>query len=217
MERTVLFDLDGTLTDPRIGITRCINHALDQMGIECRTEEDLLWCIGPPLLGSFAALVGEERAPLALKLYRERFAGVGLYENAVYPGVPEMLVGLSEQSISLHVATSKPQPYAERILNHFGLNGHFASIHGSTLQGERTDKGELIRHIVSEERLDPRSTVMVGDREHDMIGASAAGIAGIGVLYGYGSREELIRAGARVISESPTGIPSAVQAALGGQ
>ncbi len=198
--RTVFFDLDGTLTDPRPGIVRCIQHALARLNRPVPDEEALLWCIGPPLRASFVRLLGgEEDADLAVALYRERFGAVGLYENEVYPGISALLERLTDAGWTLHVATSKPHVYAERIVEHFQLDSYFQEVFGSELSGERADKTDLLAHALHRSGATLAESVMIGDRSHDMVGAANNGLDGIGVLYGYGSREELVRAGARTI------------------
>lgn len=200
--RTVFFDLDGTLTDPKPGIVRSIQYALERLGRPVPEEDALLWCIGPPLRSSFVQLLeGEEEADRAVALYRERFGDVGLFENALYPGIEALLTRLASSGRNLHVATSKPHLYATRIVEHFGLSACFGEVFGSELSGERTHKGELLAHALAESGAKASASVMIGDRSHDMIGAQKNGVAGVGVLYGYGSREELVRAGARTIVE----------------
>lgn len=210
------FDLDGTLTDPKQGITTCIIHALRQMGASAPAPEDLEWCIGPPLLGSFTTLLdGDgEGAKRALQLYRERFADVGLFENRVYPDIPESLDQLSERGNRLVVATSKPRVYARRIIEHFGLDEWIAEVYGSDLSGALTDKSDLLAHVLIEESVHDGAVVMVGDRGHDVQGAHTNGMACVGVLYGYGSREELTEAGADVLCENPSGLPGVIQQVL---
>jgi phosphoglycolate phosphatase len=193
-DRLVFFDLDGTLTDPRPGIIGCIRYALQRMGERVPEEEALLWAIGPPLKESFARLLSEPaRSDEAVALYRERFGEVGLYENAVYPGIHGLLDELSENGMRLAVATSKPHVYANRILEHFDLAGYFEAVFGSELSGERTDKTELLSFALKQLAAD--NATMVGDRRHDVIGARNCGLFSVGVLYGYGSREELAEAG----------------------
>ena len=188
----ILFDLDGTLTDPYRGIRNCIAHALDAMGAP--VPDRLEWCVGPPLREYFAKLLegpAEADVERAVALYRERFLERGMYENALYPGVPEMLAVLTAAGHALFVATSKPRVYAEKIVAHFGLSRHFRRVHGAELDGTRTAKGELIRHILATEGIEARQTVMVGDREHDLIGAGENGLRAVAAGWGYGSREEL--------------------------
>ena len=202
----ILFDLDGTLTDSYQGITRCISHALNTMGRTVPPQVSLRWCIGPPLRNSFASLLDSADDDLvdeALNLYRERFGTVGLFENEVYRGVPETLDALQQKGHTLYVATSKPAVYAGRIIDHFSLGGYFKTVSGSELDGRLGDKKSLIEHILQTESIDISNASMVGDREHDMIGAKANGVAGFGVLWGYGTREELEVSGAHACFSSP--------------
>lgn len=206
----ILFDLDGTLTDSSLGITRCVQYALDRLGRPVPEAEDLLFCIGPPLIDSFTALLpGEPRtlAREAVALYRERFDRVGKFENQVYAEIPEALETLFEQGFSLILATSKPEIFARQILEHFGLSPFFSGIYGSRLDGSLCDKGELIGHILQTENLRKTMTIMVGDRMHDMIGARSCKIAGIGVTYGFGSETELREAGADYLVDTPLHLP----------
>ena len=194
--RSILFDLDGTLTDPKVGITTCIRHAMDSLALGT-TEQSLNWCIGPPLVDSFAVLFDSQDPLLlneALLLYRERFSSIGLYENELYPDVAEGLAQLTNAGYQLYLATSKPHIYARRILEHFEIDQYFIAIHGSELSGARTDKAELIAYIVEQAQLDPQHCVMIGDRQFDIIGAKQNSICSIGVSYGYGSLAELKQA-----------------------
>ena len=199
----ICFDLDGTLTDPKEGIVGCIRYALEKLGEPApESDDELTWCIGPPLLGSFEQLVGA-KAPEALALYRERFGEVGLFENAVYPGIRDVLQTLSEDGRRLFVATSKPTVYAERILKHFELHDFFEHVYGSELDGTRADKTELLAFVLQDARLAAGATVMVGDRRHDVLGARNNQISAVGVLYGYGSRSELLDAGTKTLCAHP--------------
>jgi len=201
----VFFDLDGTLSDPAQGITLSIQHALSRLGAPVPEQQELHWCIGPSLRQSFTRLLegDNDRAEQAITLYRERFATVGMYENEVYPGIPDLLDALRQAGCSLYVATSKPQVYAQKILDHFGLTPRFRRIFGPDLNGKRSEKAELLSHALEEEGLIPASCWMVGDRMFDIAGARACGLSNIGVLYGYGSREELTEAGADWLAEQP--------------
>src|ERR1700712_1780271 len=205
---TIFFDLDGTLTDPKPGITRSIQYALQKLDRPAiPTEDELTWCIGPPLRASFVKLLGDDReADRAVALYRERFSDIGLYENELYDGIGEVLTTLGNAGHRLFVATSKPHVFADRIIDHFGLRPHFTRVFGSELDGTRVDKGDLLAYALKETDADPSKTLMIGDRSHDMIGAGKNGIKGIGVLYGYGSRDELIGAGARHVCATPAEI-----------
>jgi phosphoglycolate phosphatase len=202
--RIVFLDLDGTLTDPKPGITRSIRHALHTLGREAPPEDALTWCIGPPLLQSFVTLLGDEAtAKRALALYRERFAKTGLYENRVYAGVPEMLKRLRDAGFRLFLATSKPHVFASRITAHFGLDRWLDGAFGSELDGTRTDKTALLAHALEETGAEPGQAVMLGDREHDIIGARNNGVAGVGALWGYGTQAELQAAGATWLATNP--------------
>jgi phosphoglycolate phosphatase len=201
--RTIFFDLDGTLTDPKPGITRSIQYALERLGLPVPTEDDLVWCIGPPLLASLKSLTGrDELADRALLLYRERFADIGLFENEVFPGIEDTLSTLAMSGRRMFIATSKPALYAERIVEHFALKPYFELVFGSEFDGTRTDKTDLLRYGLEAAKVDPRHTIMIGDRAHDMIGARNNGMTAIGVLYGYGKRDELADAGAHCICET---------------
>lgn len=195
---TVLLDLDGTLTDPQVGITTSIRHAMTELGRPLAPEFDLDWCIGPPLIDSFAHLLDGDRvlAESGVAAYRARYGVVGLFENTVYPGIPELLDALVADGRRIVLATSKPRVFAASILEHFGLDRRFSAIHGSELDGTRVHKTDLLPWIVATEEIDPATAVMVGDREHDVIGAHAASLATIGVEWGYGDRAELEAAGA---------------------
>lgn len=193
----ILIDLDGTLTDPKLGITTCIRYAMQKLGRSLADEVDLDWCIGPPLKASLAKLLqsdNDELAEQALALYRERFSTIGLFENEVYPNVAETLEKLQQQGYRLYVATAKPTIYAEQILAHFDLAKYFKKIYGSELTGEHTNKGELITYLLAQENLDATATVMVGDREFDILGARRNGLQSFAVSYGYGTAEELAQA-----------------------
>ena len=206
----VLFDLDGTLTDPKPGITRCIQYALSELGYTPPDADDLLWCIGPPLQRSFATLLQTSDPSLiqqALTLYRDRYATIGLFENSLYPQIPETLQTLREAGYQTFVATSKPQIYATRIIEHFQLSVLFDRVYGSELDGTRCDKDVLIDYILQTEQLSPSATVMVGDRKHDMIGAKRHWVGAIGVTYGYGTVQELESHGAGKLVDSPNQIP----------
>ena len=203
---TVLFDLDGTLTDPKIGITTCIQYALNQLDYDAPETDQLLWCIGPPLTVSFAKLLQSTDQIMidrAIALYRDRFATVGLFENVLYPHIPETLKLIRAAGYQTYIATSKPHVFAKRIIDHFELTSLFDGIYGSELDGTRSDKGELIRHILLTENLSPAKTVMVGDRSHDAIGAKKNQLLAIGVTYGYGTEEELRIHGVDLIANSP--------------
>ena len=204
MERikNVLFDLDGTLTDPAEGITNALMHAQRRLGREVSPREALYVFIGPPLIEMFMSEWGlsREESEQALVYYREHFSVKGLFENVPYPGIGDCLAELKAAGLRLFVATSKPEPLSLRILEHFDLLKYFDAVAGSTLDERRTKKGEVIAYALSTFGLDPAETVMVGDRMHDVVGAAENGLNCIGVLYGYGSREELEEAGAAALA-----------------
>src|ERR1700722_19006456 len=203
----IYFDLDGTLTNPKPGITRSIQYALRKLDCEAPSEDDLTWCIGPPLHASLKKLLGTDAlADQALSLYRERFAEIGLFENEIYPGIEDTLSVLAEQGRRLFVATSKPVIYADRIIDHFKLRAYFECVFGSELDGARSDKTELLAYALKVAHVDPVRSIMIGDRSHDMIGARNNGMTAVGVLYGYGSKEELLTAGAHHLSATPQGL-----------
>lgn len=191
--QNILFDLDGTLTDPREGITRSIQYALAKLGIDEPDLRKLEHFIGPPLLQAFMQYYNfdEARAWQAVNFYRERFKVTGLYENEVFEGVIELLQTLEAQGRHLYIATSKPWEFAREIARHFNFARHFKVIYGSELDGTRTNKVELIAHILEQEGLDPTNTLMIGDRKHDLIGARSNGLDCVAVGYGFGGREEL--------------------------
>lgn len=211
MTETIFFDLDGTLTDPKEGITRCIQHALTILDGDAPDTEELLWCIGPPLLQSFEQLLDAQRAPQALALYRERFSAIGLYENALYPGISTLLKNLQQAGHRLYIASSKPHIYVERILEHFDLADYFDAVFGAELDGTRSDKTQLLRYALDHTGHSPSQSCMVGDRKHDAIGAINNQLRFIGVLYGYGNAQELASAGARVLVEDAGALQRALQ------
>jgi phosphoglycolate phosphatase len=209
--KAILFDLDGTLTDPREGITRSIAYALERMGIEPPPLDDLTFAIGPPLRRSLARLLGDEtpaQVERALALYRERFADVGLFENAPYDGIADVLRSLAAAGATLYVATSKPRVYAERIVRHFGLAAHFEAIHGCELDGTREDKRDLLAHLLPHHGVAAPDAAMIGDRGADMLAARHHGVRAVGALWGYGTRAELHEAGADVLCGSPRELAS---------
>ena len=202
---TIFFDLDGTLTDPKPGITGSIQYALAKLGRPVPTQDELAWCIGPPLRASFATLIGEEFADRGVELYRERFGDVGLFENSLYPDIKATLAALKPRA-RLFVATSKPHVFAVRIVEHFGLSPYFEHVFGSELDGTRVHKYDLLAFALEQTGTDPTRAIMIGDRSHDIVGAKVNGIDGIGVLYGYGSRAELVEAGASHLCATPVAI-----------
>lgn len=200
----ILFDLDGTLTDPKEGITKSVEYALNQFSIEVEHPDLLTPYIGPPLFDSFVEIQGftPEAAAQAVEYYRERYRTLGMFENQVIPGIPALLESLRDKGFTLYVATSKPIVFAEQILRHYALDGYFTYAAGSNLDGTRSKKREVIQHVLDECSLPASQALMIGDREHDIIGAKACGVASMGVLFGYGSEEELSAAGADTIAHT---------------
>lgn len=206
--KTLLFDLDGTLTDPFDGITRCVQHALACQGIAVDDRQQLAGFIGPPLAQAFIDFYGlsVEQADQAVADYRQRFARIGMYENRVYDGVRELLTGLKASGRQLFVATSKPWAFAQPIIEHFGLSDCFDQVYGSELDGQRTDKRSLLAHILRERGLTADSTLMIGDRRFDIQGARDNGLASAAVSYGYGSVDELRACSPDMLFDSPADI-----------
>ena len=200
----IFFDLDGTLTDPACGITNSFIHALKYFGIEIPSYETLCSFIGPPLPETFKNQFGfsDEKAAEGVKKYREYFSTKGLLENSVYPGIPELLISLKRAGKKIVVATSKPEEYSVRIIEHFGLAPYFENVCGSLMDETRSKKDEVIEYAIERNKISDLSKIlMVGDRKHDILGAAKVGIKSCGVLFGYGSLEELQTAGANFIAE----------------
>ncbi|MCL1844901.1 MAG: HAD-IA family hydrolase [Defluviitaleaceae bacterium] len=198
---TYIFDLDGTLTDPVEGITKSFQYAAAAFGIKTELA-DLARFIGPPIRDSFKEIgVSDENVESAVEKYREYFSKTGIYQNALYPDLPRVLERLKGKTLA--VATNKVKPYAKIILDHFDLSKYFAFVSGDEPDGSlsKDGKGEIIRIALS--AVGGKNAVMLGDRKHDILGAAAAGIDSIGVLWGYGTREELEEAGAtHIIKEA---------------
>jgi phosphoglycolate phosphatase len=214
MLRYVLFDLDGTLTDSRSGITRSWAHALTSLGREAPALAALEQYIGPPTREVARQLLGSDDPVLVERCvasYRERYATVGLFENAVYPGIDALLPALAADGYTLLICTSKPTVYARRIAEHYGFVRWLRAVYGCELDGTRGDKTELLAYLLEQERIAPETAVMIGDRMHDMHAAQHVGVHAIGVLYGFGSREELIGAGAGMLCESASEIRSLIR------
>jgi phosphoglycolate phosphatase len=201
----ILFDLDGTLTDSKLGITKSIRYALEKLGKPVPADDDLLWCIGPYLGESFKKILksDDDMAETAVSFYREYYNEKGKFENEVYLGIPEVLEELNEQGFNLFVVTSKPYVFAIEIVTHFDLLRFFKGVYGSELDGKFVDKGDLIAYMLRAEKISAGETVMVGDNSNDIIGAKKNRVCSIGVTYGYGTREELIESGADFIVDSP--------------
>ena len=205
----LLFDLDGTLTDNYAGIAACIRHALCELGAPDPGAESLKRCMGPPLRESFSSLLDTTdsgRIEQALVHYRTRYRDVGWRENVPYDGIDAALGALAARGERLILCTSKPAVYARRILAHFRLDRHFSAQYGADLAGTLDDKRTLMAHIVAHEDLAPAACTMIGDRHHDLRAARAHGVRAVGVLWGFGSRDEL--AGADALAEHPDELPA---------
>lgn len=201
----IFFDLDGTLTNPAEGITNSVAYALQYYGISVSDKTQLYKFIGPPLAQSFTDFYGfsPDKAKEAVEKYREYFADTGIFENKVYEHIPEVLEKLKNAGFSLAMATSKPEVFAKRIADKFELTKYFDFIGGSLLDNSRTDKGEVIEYVLKSLKADREKTIMIGDRSHDIIGAKKCSVKSLGVLYGFGSLDELKTAGADYIAETP--------------
>jgi phosphoglycolate phosphatase len=203
---SVLFDLDGTLTDPRVAITSSIAYAMREVGAVPPPAEDLLWCIGPPIRQNLAKLLATDDAALierARRAYLRRYEIHGVSETTEYSGIDAMLMRIQTSGARIYVATTKWADIADTVLTAFSLRRYFTDVFGSRHDGSLADKRELLAHIIETTGIDPARSVMIGDREHDIIGAKTNGIFSIGVTYGFGSREELQNAGADAICDSP--------------
>lgn len=209
----ILFDLDGTLTDPAEGIINSFINAYKYFGKEIPSYEKLCSFIGPPLIQTFKTEFGfdEEKSKEGVKAYRAYFSTKGLFENKVYEGIPELLKKLQNQGYILAVATSKPEPYSIQIAEHFDLSRYFTRICGSNLDETRSKKGEVIEYALKSLNITDKSKVlMIGDRKHDIFGAKENGIKSCGVLFGYGSKKELQEAGADYIAENITALENLI-------
>lgn len=201
----IFFDLDGTLTDPGLGITNSVMYALERFGIRVADRRELYRFIGPPLVDSFMRYYNFSAADAraAVDVYREYFADKGIFENEVYPGIPALLARLRAGGLKLVMATSKPEAFAVRIAEHFRIAEYFDCIAGAAMDETRTQKWEVIEYALDRCGVTDRAAVlMVGDREHDVLGAARCGLSCLGVLYGYGSREELERSGACALADT---------------
>jgi len=209
MLSNVFFDLDGTLTDPKKGITGCIRYALQRLGRGGHREADLTRFIGPPVRHAFAKILATDDNALiekAVDLYREKFSETGIFENEVYPGIEELLAFLHRQSFSLYVVTSKPKIFAEKIVRHFKFDAYFRDVFGPSLKGRFDDKGELIGFILQKLSIRPAETVMIGDRREDIVAGKSNRTQTIGVTYGYGSMEEIKTSNPDYICQDPSEI-----------
>ena len=202
MKKTILFDLDGTLTDSGEGIINCVIYALERFGLPIPEKESLRYFVGPPLHESFVKQgVPADRAEEAVAVYRERYVPIGMFENTPYPGVREMLEALKTAGHTLYVASSKPEWMCVKVLEHFGLAQYFEKICGATLDGSRSHKEDVIRYLLSQVE-DVEDILMVGDTAFDVIGAAAHKIPCIGVTWGYGLAEDMEQAGAIALVHS---------------
>ena len=203
MYNTILFYLDGTLTDPAVGITNSVAYALEKYGIKVEDRKSLYSCIGPPLNDSFVKYYAftPEKAMEAIMVYREYFRDKGIFENEVYEGIPELLEKIKKSGRKIVLATSKPEEFAVRILEHFDLAKYFDVVAGASMDEKRNKKGDVIKYAIEKGGFSTDDAVMIGDREHDIYGARENGIPSIGVLFGYGDREELEKAGADMIAD----------------
>jgi phosphoglycolate phosphatase len=214
---TLFFDLDGTLADPREGMTKCHQHALGRLGRPVPPPSELLQYIGPSLRWTFPRLLSTDDPELieaAVGYYRERYGTVGLFEQEIYPGVPELLRSLHDDGFILYVVTSKPKVYAERILCHFGLDKYFVDVFGPELDGRFDDKTELIAHIFTQIACRPWQAVMIGDRASDILAGKANGMRTLAVTYGFGSVEELAPTAPDCICHNPTEIRQVLRSAF---
>lgn len=203
MWQYILFDLDGTLIDPMVGITKSVQYALADQGIHVQDLNELCPFIGPPLRDSFQELYGfdDAQADRAAAKYRERFSEKGVFENTLYEGVPQLLETLRGAGKDIVIATSKPTFFAQQILERYGIEGYFSFVSGSEMNGSRSKKADVIRYALENCGVDDaKEAVMIGDRKHDIIGAQETGLDSIGVLWGYGGLDELQRAEAGYIA-----------------
>jgi phosphoglycolate phosphatase len=218
MLANILFDLDGTLTDPKEGITRSIQFSLEKLGVTVPAADQLTWCIGPPLRKSFSRLLDtadDNLLDLALENFREYFSERGLFENNLYPQTVLSLTRVRKAGMKVYLATSKPRVFATRIIEHFNLSKFFDTIYGSELNGELSDKGELVAHILECENLDPSETLIVGDRKYDIRGGKENGIMTGAVSYGYGNLKEIAASDPDFVFESPSSLALFIESERG--
>jgi phosphoglycolate phosphatase len=207
--KTILFDLDGTITDSGAGIINSVRYALEKMSLEAPDAAKLASFIGPPLYESFQKhfQLNETASNQAIAYYREYYQEKGIYENYLYEGIPKVLADLKQAKAQLYIATSKPEVFAKKILDYFDVAHYFTGIYGATLDNQRSQKGDVIRYALAQGAIQElQHTVMVGDRRHDILGAKENNLASIGVLYGFGDRPELTLAEADYIVTAPAEI-----------
>lgn len=210
---TVLLDLDGTLADSRPGIQSSMRAMLSEMGHDPATAGDLTWAVGPPIAISIATLLkqyGDDRVDQGVTLYRSQYSAAGLYDCTPYPGIAEMLAALVAAKHTLCLATSKRRDFAERVIDYLGFHAYIPTIYGALPGGGLDDKKEMLAELLRVEHYDPTTTIMVGDRLHDIHAAKANGLRSIGVMWGYGGRAELEAAGADALAATPNDIVSLV-------
>lgn len=213
MTRAILLDLDGTLSDSRPGIADSFRFTLRELGHDPDRAGDLTWAVGPPIAVSLERLLrpfGDDRAAEALTIYRARYSAVGLYNCTLYPGVVPMMERLRDAGVTMCLATSKRRDFAERVIDHLGLRPFLKGIYGALPGGGLDHKDDLLRHILTEQRLAPETTIMLGDRHHDIDAAKANALRSIGALWGYGGRTELEAAGADMIAAQAADVPGIV-------
>ncbi|MCH5156165.1 MAG: HAD-IA family hydrolase [Clostridiales bacterium] len=205
MFNNILFDLDGTLTDSFEGIANAALYALNKLGETSYTKADLNFFIGPPIFNSFDKIFkgDEQKVKRAVTLYREYFGEIGWRENRVYDGVKQMLQSLKDMGKTMAVATSKPEHFSRRITEYFDLDKYFIFVAGASMDTSRAQKAQVIEYAIKSTGINKADTVMIGDRNHDILGAKACGLKSMGVLYGYGDKEELTAAGADYIAATP--------------
>jgi phosphoglycolate phosphatase len=208
----LFFDLDGTLTDPAVGITACFAHAIRGLGRPAWSAAELRRFIGPPMRDAFGEILGTDdpvEIERGVRLYRERYVDVGIFENTLHPGLPQVLSLLRSEGFGLSVVTSKAKLHADRIIDHFALREFFDNVYGAELSGERSTKTELVADALKAEGVQAGRACMIGDRSYDVVGAKANGVACIGVAWGYGSRNELHAAGADLVVGAVDELPAA--------
>ncbi len=203
-----LFDLDGTLTEPFDGITNAVVYALERFGISVEDRRALSVFIGPPLFESFSAYYGlsDDDAVRAVSYYREYYSEKGIFQNSLYDGIVPLLRTLRARGKKLFVATSKPETFSVRIIEHYGLAEYFEFTAGASLDKSRIEKADVIEYALRRGAIDAKKSVMIGDRKHDILGAKTHGLKSVGVLYGYGDKAEMTAAGADFIVEKPSDI-----------
>lgn len=209
----ILFDLDGTLTEPSIGITNSVMYAFKKFGIEIKDRSELYKFIGPPLIDSFVEYYGftRENALKAIEYYREYYSVKGIFENRLYDGIKELLSSLYSEGKKLILATSKPQKFAEQILKYFSIDKYFYFVGAATMDEKRSQKDEVIEYILNECEIDTSKAVMIGDRKYDVLGAHKFGIRAVGVTFGFGTKEELVNSGADFIASTPQEIKNFIK------